>query len=252
MSRVIAIVQARIGSSRLPGKVLMPLGGKTVLHHVLTRCAHIPGVSEVCCAIPDSAENESIAREADRAGAVVFRGKENDVLDRYYRAAEAMHADVVLRVTSDCPLIDPKICGAVLNLFYKRKADYATNNMPPSWPHGLDCEVFSFKSLHDAASLAKNSDEREHVTPWIRNNVDLNRVNFPSHVDGLANYRWTLDYVEDMMFFRAVFDSLQADKNECHDMDDILRVLRNRPEIAEINRMRHDAQRLQPPSINRV
>lgn len=201
------IVQARQGSSRLPGKVLMPLGGQTVLAHVLQRCAAIPGADVVCCAVPEGPADDAVAAEAGRAGAKVFRGSETDVLDRYARAAAWLGADVVMRVTSDCPMIDPQLCGAVLELVMLDGADYASNNQPPTWPHGLDCEAMTGAWLARAAREAKRPSEREHVTPYVRNHPDCRRLNIGAPGD-LTAYRWTLDTPDDLAFMQAVFPRL--------------------------------------------
>src|SRR6266436_4141693 len=123
------IVQARLGSSRLPGKVMQELAGRTALHHVLARCGEIPGADIVVCAVPDEPASTPLAAVAAQCGAKVFRGSETDVLDRYFAAARGCGADIVMRVTSDCPLIDPQICGEVLALRERAGADYATNNL---------------------------------------------------------------------------------------------------------------------------
>ena len=140
-----AIVQARMGSSRLPGKVLMPLAGMTVLEHVLRRCAQIDGVDCLICAVPDVAESKPIEDIARRCGALVSRGPETDVLSRYLGAAREHAVDVVMRVTSDCPLIDPEICGNVLRLRRDAAADYACNNMPRTFPAWAGLRGFYYR-----------------------------------------------------------------------------------------------------------
>ena len=168
MTRSVCIVQARMGSTRLPGKVLKSLAGPSVLEHVLRRCQAIDGIDVVCCAVSNDSESDPVAREAERAGAVVFRGAQDDVLERYHQAAIACDADIVMRITSDCPLVDPAVCAEVLSMLQNTGADYCANNMPPSWPHGLDCEVFTFDWLDRAAREAERPSEREHVTQFIR------------------------------------------------------------------------------------
>lgn len=203
-----AIIQARWGSTRLPGKVLNQLGGASVLAHVLARCAAIPMVDVVCCAIADDSASDPVATEADRCGAVVTRGSQTDVLARYHAAAQNVDADIILRVTSDCPLIDPEICNAVLALRENDDLDYACNNMPPGWPHGLDCEVFTRDLLDRAAEQATTKHEREHVTPWMRNNPDIRTGNFPGPGGDITRQRWTLDYPEDDAFMTCIFDKI--------------------------------------------
>lgn len=199
-----------MGSTRLPGKVLMRIGGTTVLDHVLTRCRAIAGVDVVCCAIPDSASSDPVAAEARRIGVEVYRGSENDVLDRYWQAARALKADIVMRVTSDCPLLDPAVAAEVLALRTRKNVDYACNNMPPTWPHGLDCEALTFTWLERAAREAKAPPDREHVTPYVRNHPESRKANFPCPDASLAKHRWTLDTQADLDFMRALFPRLPA------------------------------------------
>ena len=208
MSKTACIVQARVGSTRLPGKVLETLGGAPVLEHVLRRCQAIEGVDEVVCATVDGDRGDAVAALADRLDIAVYRGPECDVLARYHGAAHAVGAKVVMRVTSDCPLIDPEICAAVLMLRSEVGADYAANNMPPSWPHGLDCEAFTIDALDEAVATAIAAEDHEHVTPWIRRNRSYHRVNLAGPGGEVVAQRWTLDYPEDLAFLRAVYKRL--------------------------------------------
>jgi len=201
----VVIIQARLGSSRLPGKVLLKLGEETVLSHVLDRCKRISDIDLVCCAISDDHESDVVAAEAEKLGVCVVRGSEHDVLNRYYIAAKETDADIILRVTSDCPLIDPEVCADVIAQFERTTADYACNNLPPSWPHGLDCEVMKFEHLENANRDAKKPSEREHVTPYIRNNIDIVKVNLTCPIQGVAGQRWTLDTPQDYKFFQELF-----------------------------------------------
>lgn len=191
-----------MGSTRLPGKVMAELGGRPVLEHVLERCRAIDGVSAVCCATTRLEEDDVVAALADRVGAVVVRGAEHDVLGRYVQAAHAANAEVVLRVTSDCPLIDPDICSAVIRLRKAADADFATNNMPPSWPHGLDCEAFTSELLDRTNREAVAAEDREHVSSYMRRHAPV--VNLPCTDPGARHLRWTLDTAEDLAFLRAL------------------------------------------------
>jgi spore coat polysaccharide biosynthesis protein SpsF len=208
MSKTACIIQARVGSTRLPGKVLETLGDAPVLEHVLRRCQAIDGIDEVVCATVGGADGDAVAALAENLDIAVYRGPERDVLARYHGAAHAVGADVVMRVTSDCPLIDPEICAAVLKLRREAEADYAANNMPPSWPHGLDCEVFTVDALDEAAATAVAPEDHEHVTPWIRRNRAYHRVNLAGPGGEVVTQRWTLDYPEDLAFLRAVYERL--------------------------------------------
>lgn len=206
---VAIIVQARFGSSRLPGKVLLPLAASTVLAEVLRRCRAVPGVDVVCCAVPHGPLDDVVAEVAAGAGAEVSRGSETDVLDRYWQAARQVGADLVMRVTSDCPLTDPGLCGQVIQLVGPG-VDYASNNMPPGFPHGLDCEAFTVQALGEAAARATDAADREHVTPWLRRS-DPARIRALAGPGGdLVRHRWTLDHPEDYLFLREVFRRLPS------------------------------------------
>lgn len=206
------VVQARMTSTRLPGKVMLPLGGKTVLEHVLERCLAIPGVGAVCCAVPDAPESAPLVETARKAGAAVYQGSEADVLDRHYQAARMVSAEFVLRVTSDCPLTDPEVCGRVFDLVRGGGADFACNNMPPSWPHGLDCEAVSMVWLERAWREAAKQFEREHVMPWIRTHPDVAKANLVGPGGGTEDNRWTLDDPSDYAFFEAMWQRLPQGK----------------------------------------
>jgi spore coat polysaccharide biosynthesis protein SpsF (cytidylyltransferase family) len=240
------IVQARWGSSRLPGKVMRPLGEATALRRVLDRCARIPGADVVVCAVPDSEDSDPVAKEAARAGAVVVRGSERDVLARYAKAATHVGASTVIRVTSDCPFIDPALCGRVLTLLEETAADYACNSMPPSWPHGLDCEAFPARLLHWACNLSNDDFEREHVTPWINRNESLVKATLTGPGGGIARMRWTLDYPEDYAFAQAVYEAL-GERAAAATAAEIAALVMRRPDIPALNAMRHDEARLASP-----
>src|SRR5262249_41168521 len=153
----------------LPGKVLADLAGKPVIQRVVERAAAIPGVDQVVVAVPQGKADAPLRDLLAGLGVAVFQGSEKDVLDRYYRAAKAAKAEVVLRVTADCPLLDPELAGRVLAALLSGSADYASNVCPATFPDGLDCEAFRFKALAAAWKEARLKSEREHVTPFLRN-----------------------------------------------------------------------------------
>lgn len=227
------IIQARMGSSRLPGKVMMRLAGRTILEHVLRRCARIEGIECVVCAVPDRSESAPLEEVARTCGARVSRGSETDVLVRYLGAARENALDVIMRVTSDCPLIDPGICGEVLRLRAGASADYACNNMPKTFPHGLDCEAMTLDALSAAADTTAEANDREHVTPWLRRAPHLKRANLSSGRSDLSHHRWTLDYPEDLTFFEALYPVLED--GDRAGMSDVLAAVQAHPEIAALN-----------------
>ena len=206
--RVAVIVQARHASTRLPGKVLLDLNGRTVLSRVLERCQSIEAADDICCAVSEGLDSDPVAVEAERCGVRVVRGPESDVLARYYLAACEMEASVILRVTSDCPLLDPAVCSDVLRLRERRGAGYAANNFLSTWPHGLDCEAFTFAWLERAYREAQDPYQREHVCPFIRNHPEIETANLASPNPDLCRHRWTLDTPQDWEFMEAVFQRL--------------------------------------------
>ena len=218
----------------------MDLHGKTVLAHVLNRCQAIDGADVVCCAIPESPDNDPIAAEAEQCDAVVFRGSENDVLDRYLQAARMVKADIVLRVTSDCPLIAPDVCADVLRLRAQRDTDYAGNNTPPSWPHGLDCEAITVAWLERAAAEATEPMDREHVSPYIRRHAEALKANLDGPGGDMLNHRWTLDFPEDLEFMRNLF-AVMPKTGKIPGVDQTLALLDVHPEIFALNQMHHDS-----------
>ncbi|MGF1462262.1 MAG: cytidylyltransferase domain-containing protein, partial [Maricaulaceae bacterium] len=240
---VAAIVQARWGSSRLPGKTLERIGSKTALAWCLDRCAAIPGVDVVVCAVPDTAINDPVAEEAARGGHQVTRGSEDDVLARYVAAARQVEAQTVMRITSDCPFIDPAIAGRVLALSAEAGVDYACNNMPPAFPHGLDCDAFDAELLYEADALAWDRYDREHVTPYIRRHAHITRASLTGPGGVFADLRWTLDYEEDLAFFRAVADAL-GPKAETATAAEIAALCLRRPDLVAIKAERANPDRM--------
>lgn len=233
------IVQARLGSTRLPGKVLRQIGGKTVLAHIVERLKAVKSADCVVIATTDKESDTPVAEAAAALGAIVFRGDEADVLSRYQGAARAIDADIIMRVTSDCPLIDPEICEAVLRLRAETNADYAASNMPRLFPHGLDCETFTRSVLERAAILADEPYDREHVTPWIRRAPDLRHVNVTGPGWPANQHRWTLDYPEDLTFFANLFEKLPRDR--IPPWQEVLSLISQEPALVRANAMHRAA-----------
>jgi UDP-2,4-diacetamido-2,4,6-trideoxy-beta-L-altropyranose hydrolase len=233
------IVQARLGSTRLPGKIMQEIGGRTVLAHDIGRLKAVHGADHVVIATTDKDSDTPVAEAALAYGAQVFRGDEADVLSRYLGAARMVDADIVMRVTSDCPLIDPDLCAAVLKLRAEASADYAANNMPRLFPHGLDCEAFTRAALERAAAEATDPYDREHVTPWLRRVPGLHRVNLVGPGWPANQQRWTLDFPEDLDFFKALFAELP--QNPIPSWQEALSFIGQRPSLSDAN-ARHRAK----------
>ncbi|PWB52450.1 MAG: hypothetical protein C3F06_07795 [Candidatus Methanoperedenaceae archaeon] len=231
--RIIAIIQARLGSTRLSGKVLLDLKGKTVLEQVIDRVRASRFIDDVIIATTIIKEDLKIVKLCADHGIRVYCGSENDVLERYYETARLFGADHIVRITSDCPMIDPSIIDDVIDLHLKEKADYTSNTLKETYPDGQDVEIFTFMSLKNAWKNAKLTSEREHVTPYIRNNPEFKLVNMECGED-MSNKRWTLDNSEDYEFIKIIFENLY-DKNPLFSMEEIVKLINEKPEIERIN-----------------
>jgi glutamate-1-semialdehyde aminotransferase/spore coat polysaccharide biosynthesis protein SpsF (cytidylyltransferase family) len=221
-----------MGSSRLPGKTIADVAGRPLLLHVVERVQRARRVDKVVVATTDQAADDPIATLCQQGGIQYFRGCEDDVLDRFYRTAQASTADVVVRITADCPLIDPAVIDKVVTRFQLGDCDYVSNTLRYTYPDGLDTEAFSFAALERAWREAKKPSEREHVTPYLR--TEKFRVaNVESESPTrLGNYRWTVDHFADLEFVRRIYEAFSGKKHFGY--QDIFQLLRERPELATI------------------
>ena len=205
MKRKVAIIQARMGSTRFPGKVLQNLCGYPVLYWVVKKVQEIKLVNEIVVATSDKAIDIPIVEWCQQQKINYFQGHELDVLDRFYQAAIKFKADYILRITADCPLLDSEVASQVLYLVTSGIAEYASNIVPPTWPDGLDCEAFKIEVLKQAYQQATRPSDREHVTPFIRNNQKLFKSrNVVCPIPGLYNYRWTIDTPQDLIYIEKI------------------------------------------------
>lgn len=230
---VIAIIQARMGSTRLPGKVLKDLAGSTVLARVVNRTRSSPLISKAVVATSVVYSDDPIVHECDRLAVACFRGNEEDVLDRYYRAAQQFCADVVVRITSDCPLIDPELIDVVLRAFLERKADYATNALVITYPRGLDVEVFTYAALDQARRAAYEPYQRVHVTPYFYENPDKFKIVSLAADGDYSNHRWTLDTTEDLEVIQQIYRHFRESPNV--GWREVLSFVERCPEVSAIN-----------------
>jgi spore coat polysaccharide biosynthesis protein SpsF len=233
--KVVAIIQARMGSTRLPGKVMMDLAGEPVLVRVINRVRRASKIYEVIVATTTNSDDNIIVDLCQARGWPVFRGSEQDVLDRYYRTAVAVGAEAILRITSDCPLIEPEIIDAIVLEFLSRypNIDYASNTIERSYPRGLDVGIMSFEALKKAWIEDRNPAWREHVTQYIIRNPDLFRIHGVENDIDYSYMRWTVDTPEDLAFIRKIYDYFRHD---AFNWKEVLRLLELNPEWLEINR----------------
>ena len=232
---VIAIIQARMGSNRLPGKVMLDISGKPMLWHVINRVKHSKNIDNIVVATTNLTEDKQIIQLADAMGVYCYAGSENDVLDRYYQAALKYGGDVIVRVTADCPLIDPEIIDNAIEFFLTHEFDFVGNTINPTYPDGLDTWVFSFDALKMAWEQASLSSDREHVTTYIIKNPNLFKNKSYEHNVDLSEMRWTVDEQRDLEFVREVYTELYARTNKVFYMKDVLELLDRRPELTRLN-----------------
>jgi glutamate-1-semialdehyde 2,1-aminomutase len=201
--KVLAIIQARMGSTRLSGKVLKKINGRPLIEILFQRISQSNKIDKIILATSNNAENDCLVETVGKMGFDVFRGSEENVLERYYQAADLYNPKTIVRITGDCPLIDPQLTDKVIDLFQKSNVDYACNTQPPTFPDGLDTEVFSFSALQAAQQQATKSFDLEHVTPFIRTNEQFRRKNYANKTDQ-SKKRWTVDDPEDFLVIKNI------------------------------------------------
>lgn len=233
--RIVAIIQARMASTRLPGKVMMLLAGKPMIYHVIERVSRVPEIDEVVVATSTQEHESLLVNYVKSIGVPIFRGPEEDVLERYYLAARAYRSDIVVRITADCPLISPRVSSEVVRTFLAcRSCDYVSNTLQRTFPRGLDTEVVRFSALEQAYNEADMASEREHVTPYIWSRPGKFRIQqYIGEID-LSALRWTVDTPEDFAFAQRVFEALYT-KTPSFDLKEVLSLLKRHPEWLRIN-----------------
>lgn len=234
--KIIAIVQARMGSERLPGKVMLEIGGKSILSHVIARLKQSRFIDEIVIATTIDRKDDVIVEETKGLGIKFFRGSVENVLLRYYYAALENNADIIIRITSDCPLIDPKVIDKVITIYkeneYEIVANASSDSSERTFPRGLDVEVFSFKQLEKAYINAIEDYQKEHVTPYIYENTN-NLYIYKNNID-YSKHRWTLDTEEDFELICKIYDELYKGTHDFY-LCDIIELFENKPELYKIN-----------------
>jgi len=231
--KVVAIVQARMGSTRLPGKVLKDIAGETMLNRVVGRLRRTHLINEVVVATTDLPVDDVIVAECRKISVALARGDQTDVLDRYFRAAQLSKAEIVVRITSDCPLIDPEITDKTIASFLGELPDYASNVMQRTYPRGLDTEVMSLSALERTWRQARKPYEREHVTPYIYERPAEFKLLSVTGEEDYSAQRWTVDAPEDLKFVQAVYERLVP---AAFSWRDVLDLLQREPQLVDLNR----------------
>jgi spore coat polysaccharide biosynthesis protein SpsF len=235
--KVVAILQARMSSTRLPGKVLKTASGRTMLDRMVERVRKAATVDEVVVATTSDPSDDAIVRACHKCGVEVFRGSQQDVLDRYYQAARLYHAEVIVRLTGDCPLIDPLLINEVVTALIANKADLACNRLPPpftrTYPIGLDVEACTFAALENDWQHATQKHEREHVLPYLYAEPGGFNVLQLNYTQDLGHLRWTLDTPEDLLLLRRIYRHFHG-RNDFSWLD-VLQLQREQPAMFKVN-----------------
>lgn len=236
-NRTVAIIQARMGSSRLPGKVLLDLGGKPMLSRVIDRVSYAASLDGIVVATTSDPGDDALAAFCEQQQIPYFRGSVYDVLDRYYQAALAFEAGTIVRITADCPVIDPAIIDQVVEQFSSSGADFAANRLPPpfhrTFPIGLDTEVCSFSALERAWQEAKETYQREHVMPYLYDTPGRFRTAVVNTEPDYGHLRWTVDTAEDLEVLRRIFQHFNPRDNFTY--EEILAYYLSDPDIQNLN-----------------
>lgn len=241
--KTVAIIQARLGSSRFPGKVLQPILRKPMLWHIVDRLRHVPSLDRIVVAVPSGPKDEPLQQFCRENGIACFAGSELDVLDRFYRAAQQFSGDPVLRVTADCPLVDPALIQELIDLYQGGKYDHvgvatgagADHLQEGRFPDGLDCECFSFAALERSWREATDIRDREHVTRYMWHNHHLFRCNSLMAKRPYPKFRLTVDHLDDFLLVTKIYDSLYSPDRPFL-LDEVMDFLNKNPELLEINR----------------
>jgi spore coat polysaccharide biosynthesis protein SpsF len=250
--RVVAIIQGRMSSSRLPGKILAEIAGQPMLQRVFLRTSRASTVTETILATTTDPSDDPVGEYCDFSGIPFTRGNLFDVLDRYYQAAQQTKAEVIVRVTADCPVIDPALIDDAVNTLLEGEYDFAANRLPPpferTYPIGLDVEVCTFVALEKAWKESTEMFHREHVMPYLYEGVELSAVNrqlsegvsprdfriaLLNHTTDFGDYRWTVDTAEDLEFMRQVYS--RFDGRDDFSWKEVLDLVHNEPQLMQIN-----------------
>ena len=231
--KIVAIVQARMGSTRLPGKALKLIAGKVMIEILLSRLSLSKEINKIVVAIPESEDNDLLQLVVESLGFSCFRGSEKDVLNRFYNSAKFVSADVIVRITGDCPLVDSILVDECIRKYKSSNADYCSNTDPATYPDGLDIEVMSFESIKRANNETDSDFDREHVTPYILNSDVFSKASI-NYIEDLSNERWSIDEPEDLVVVGKIFEHFSPDI--LFDWKQVLELRKLQPELFSANR----------------
>lgn len=231
--KITAIIQARMGSKRLPSKMMMKIKGKPLIWYIINTAKKCKLIDEIILATTDKEKDKILIEQAKKYKIKYFAGNENDVLDRFYKCAKKFDCEIIVRLLGDCPLQDSKMIDQLIGLYFVSYCDYAMNTNPPTFPDGLDAQVFPFRMLEWEWNNCKDRFMREHIGSFIRLNKNKFRIKNLKYKENLSRMRWTVDEQEDFEFVKKVINKIKGKIN----IENVLKVLKKYPELMKINNM---------------
>ncbi len=232
-NKISVLIQARTQSTRLPNKVLAEIENKPLIWHIIERLKKSKKINQIILTIPSGTKDEKLKKIAKDCNILSFGGDESDVLARFYSAALKFNADPIIRITGDCPLVDPNLVDEIIEFYNKNNYDYVSNTLIPTYPDGLDIEIFSFKALSKAFKEAKLKSEREHVTPYIWNNPKIFQLYNYKNILDQSHYRWCVDEQQDLELIRRIYSNFKP--KIIFPFNDVIKFVKSNPEISKIN-----------------
>jgi len=233
LKNIVCIVQARLNSTRLPNKVLLNIGKKPAINHIFERLSQSEEITKLVLATTKNKEDDKLVNHIASLGFDVFRGSEKNVLKRYYDCAKEFNAQLIIRVTGDCPLVDPELTDRMIRKFINSDTDYVADSIEDTYPDGIGIEVFSFNALNKAYKEAKSNFDKEHVTPYIKNSSEIKKTYLPSEVD-YSSYRWTLDEKDDYVVLNNIFEHFYPFNN--FSWIEVVALNKEKPEMFDLNK----------------
>ena len=231
--KITVMIQARTGSTRFPKKTLELIEKKPMIWHVINRVKKIKSIEQIALITTRKNSDKILLKIANENGIFGFAGDVHDLLNRHYQCALKINADPIIRITSDCPLTDPKLVEKILDFYLNNDYDYVSNVIKPSYPDGLDVEIFSFSALKNAVKNAKLMSEREHVSPYFMKNPEKFKIYNVENKKNLSHLRWTVDQIEDIKFIRKIYSRMKP--KTVFSMNDVLKIIHNEPNLQKIN-----------------
>lgn len=232
--RIVAIIQARMGSTRLPGKILKKVNGRPLLSYQIERLQQSNYINDLVIATTIDEKDDLIVELCEKNNILSFRGSEEDVLARYYETAKAFKAEAIVRITSDCPIIDVQVVDKTIQYFINNNFDYVSNTVERTYPRGLDTEIFTFAALEIAYNEAVLERDREHVTAYFYTNPDIFKISSVRNEIDYSKYRWTVDTEEDFQLIKNIIENLYSD-NPQFTLHDTVQLMETNPDWFNIN-----------------